>query len=247
MERLPFELPDSLWALQEINLPEELWSLAGQTVQATVLPEEEAATRRVDPDDVPLWIDEEGNYWNDFRPVRVSFEHDGRTWRIPLRWLEIGLPESLIDPSAIAKLTGEGTVSETLNLPNEWNLWELNIPWDVSCRAAGKPAQMHVLHVPEGPPKVFWTAEGRTWRIPHDWRRRIVRLPDCAALMRESVPYRIAREFSGKAVAVNYHPGSLCCAPEHYRFRDANGCRWPVPIRDCVLLGLGDSVNVMRT
>jgi hypothetical protein len=50
----------------------------------------------------------------------------------------------------------------------------------------------------------------------------------------------VAEEFAGKAVSVNYHPGSLCCLPDGYRFRDAVGDRWAVKMTDCLLLGYGD-------
>jgi hypothetical protein len=46
-----------------------------------------------------------------------------------------------------------------------------------------------------------------------------------------------AEEFSKKVVSVNYHPGSLCCIPDQYRFRDSDGNRYPVYIKDCLLLG----------
>jgi len=42
-------------------------------------------------------------------------------------------------------------------------------------------------------------------------------------------------------VSVNYHPGSLCCLPEHYRFRDEERNKWRVKIRDCFLIGYGDA------
>jgi hypothetical protein len=42
---------------------------------------------------------------------------------------------------------------------------------------------------------------------------------------------------------VNCHPGSRCCLPEQYRFRDDEGSRLPVLIRDCVLLGYGDAAE----
>jgi hypothetical protein len=47
----------------------------------------------------------------------------------------------------------------------------------------------------------------------------------------------VAKTFENRAVSVNYHPGSLCCLPEQYRFRDEEGNRWPLFIRDCDLLG----------
>ena len=69
-----------------------------------------------------------------------------------------------------------------------------------------------------------------------------VKLPKADVLVSQGMPDDVAKEYAGKIVSVNYHPGSLCCLPRHYRFRDAAGNRWPVRIRDCVLVGLGDAV-----
>jgi len=86
----PFQLPKLRWQLEEINLPPELVrSLAGQVVTESVHPEEAPGTRHVEPDDVPLWIDPQGKYWNDYRPVRVFFDDpEGNTWRLPRRWFD---------------------------------------------------------------------------------------------------------------------------------------------------------------
>ncbi|MGD1155439.1 MAG: hypothetical protein ABSA41_06370 [Terriglobia bacterium] len=59
-------------------------------------------------------------------------------------------------------------------------------------------------------------------------------------LLENDVPPDVAQEFAGKTVSVNYHPGSLCCLPDGYRFRDGHGGRWPVRAVDCVMLGYGD-------
>ena len=60
------------------------------------------------------------------------------------------------------------------------------------------------------------------------------------ALVAEGVPTEVAESHAGKVVSVDYHPGSLCCMPEHFRFRDEEQNRWPVKIQDCVLLGYGN-------
>ena len=67
-------LPDEAFRLEEANLPAELaLSLAGRMLMVEVLPEEPPASRQVEPDDFPLLIDPDGNYWNDYRPVRVLY------------------------------------------------------------------------------------------------------------------------------------------------------------------------------
>lgn len=44
-------------------------------------------------------------------------------------------------------------------------------------------------------------------RIPHDWRKRQIRLPTYDLLRENDVPPDVAEEFAGKAVSVNYRPG----------------------------------------
>jgi len=110
-----------------------------------------------------------------------------------------------------------------------------------SRRARGRIMVIKVHAVPEGPVKVYWKdSSGKSWRIPANWRRRRVRLPSYEVLVSQGIPPEVARSYAGRAVSVNYHPGSLCCLPEQYRFRDETGNRWPVFIRDCLLLGYGD-------
>ena len=52
----------------------------------------------------------------------------------------------------------------------------------------------------------------------------------------------MARSFANEQAIVNYHPGSRCCLPEQYRFYDDAGRKYPVFIRDCILLGYGSEV-----
>ena len=93
-------------------------------------------------------------------------------------------------------------------------------------------------------PKAFWRGpSGKAWRIPHDWRRRRIRLPDCEGLLRNGLPLDVAEEFGGRIVAVNYHPGSLCCLSDGYRVRDGKGGKWPVKAADCVVVGFGDETE----
>ena len=93
-------------------------------------------------------------------------------------------------------------------------------------------------------PKVLWRGQsGKLCRIPHDWRRRHIRLPDCAGLLRTGLPLDIAEEFGARIVAVNYHPGSPCCLSGGYRVRDGRGGQWPVKAADCVVVGFGDDAE----
>ena len=78
----------------------------------------------------------------------------------------------------------------------------------------------------------------------YDWRKHRVKLPECDVLVSQGFPDDVAEEYAGKIVSVNYHPGTLCCLQDQYRFRDTEGHRWPVRIGDCVLVGLGDAVEV---
>jgi hypothetical protein len=88
---------------------------------------------------------------------------------------------------------------------------------------------------------VFWRdSSGRRWHIPHDWRRRRVKLPGYEALLENDVTPDVAEEFAGKVVSVNCQPGSLFCLPDGYRFRDRHGGKWPVRAAKCVLIGYGD-------
>ena len=89
----------------------------------------------------------------------------------------------------------------------------------------------------------FGRLAGKAWRVPHDWRRRRIRLPDCGGLLRNGLPPDIAEELGGRIVEVNYHPGSLCCLRGGYRVRDGRGGRWPVGAADCVVVGFGDEAE----
>ena len=69
-ENLQLALPSAEF-LEEVNLSRELaHSMAEKAGSVEILLEEPPATRRVKPDDTPLLIDADGNYWSDFRPVR---------------------------------------------------------------------------------------------------------------------------------------------------------------------------------
>jgi hypothetical protein len=65
-------------------------------------------------------------------------------------------------------------------------------------------------------------------------------LPSREVLASQGIPEDVAGDYAGMIVSVNYHPGSLCCLRDQYRFRDSDGNRWPVRISDCKLIGYGD-------
>lgn len=236
-------LPGERLRLEEANLPPKLAaSLAGQTVSVQILPEEEARTRRVDPQvETSMWRDPKGNYWNDFQPVRVLFVgSDGKQWRLPRRWLNP--PDNASVPDVPDHVTRAATWQEELHLPSRWDLEEINIDFMEAVKAAGRTAVVEVHIAPRRPVKVLWRDNsGAIWRIPHDWRRRRIRLPDRATLVSQGIPAEVAEAYAGKIVSVNYHPGSLCCLPDGYRFRDGDGGKWEVKMRDCLLLGYGDA------
>ena len=237
-EDLRLALPSAVF-LEEVNFPADLaQSLAQRTVGVEVLPEEAPATRRVEPDDTPLLIDPDGNRWNDYRPLRITFrDPQGRAWRLPRRWL---IPPEAREQPPAESTHCEASFTEVMNLPSDWDIWEINIPWDEIWRTAGHPAEVLVQITPEQLPKVWWRdSRGVEWRLPHDWRRRRIILPGFEVLVSQGIISEVAEKFAGKRVSVNYHPGSFCCLPDQYRFRDEDGIKWPVKIADCVLLGYG--------
>ncbi len=243
--KLELQLPGDPLLLEEINLPEELArKLAGTNVTVQVYPEEEAGTRQVESDDYPLLVYPDGSCWNDYRPQRVLFiGPKGRVWHFPRRWL----PEwpANVEPAFDGEpaVSRELAFSEEFQLPTIWDLWANNIPLE---RANGVPGHTEV-EVRVSPPnlvKIFWRdSEGTAWRLPHDWRRRRIQLPAEKVLAAQGIPPDVAAEYAHRILSVNYHPGSLCCLLEHYRFRDSEGHRWPVKIADCLVLGYGSETE----
>jgi hypothetical protein len=242
-ESLQMRLPDDPFLLEEVNLPDEMTrTLAGKTVTVQVFPEEEPGTRRVEPDDYPLLIDPEGNFWNDYRPLRALYTgEDGRVWRLPRRWVP-GQPAS-VEPAVApgSTVSQEIAFTESFQLPTVWDLIDINIPAE---RVSGIPG-VNEVEVRISPPdsiRVFWRdSKGTVWRLPHDWRRRRIQLPAEEVLAAQGIPAEIAAECAHRILSVNYHPGSLCCLREHYRFRDGDGHKWPVRIEDCLVLGYGSA------
>ena len=64
-------------------------------------------------------------------------------------------------------------------------------------------------------------------------------MPKYDVLVSQRIPLEVAEKFAETIVSVNYHPGSLCCRRDCYRFRDSHGNRWPVRIFDCSVVGYG--------
>lgn len=246
---MELKCPQEAFRLEEINIPREIAiALCGTTISVEVLPEEQPATRRVERDDYPLLIDPQGQYWNDYRPVRVAYtDAQRRVWRLPRGWLpeSNGTSESLLDSCYSA--AKETVVTESLNLPTEWDLWEINIPWELARRAAGKPTLVEVRLLPNQTPEVYWVywrdPDGLRYRLPYDWRQRRIKLPGFDTLVSQGVPEHVARDKANQIVSVNYHPGSFCCLPAQYRFRDGEDNRYPVRMNDCVVIGYGDAVE----
>jgi hypothetical protein len=242
-DTVEIELPASYSALEEINLPTELaHSLQGCRISATIEPAEAPMSRQVEPSDVPCWIKPDGTYWNDYRPVRVSFaDSDGRQWKIPRWWLS---GATVPAPSGYFSVTQDRSFAEQLILPTAWDLADVNIPWSISSQAGSTVALVMVQISPPGITKVFWEDfEGAIWRIPNNWRRHRIQLPSREVLSSQGIPDDVAEGYAAKLVSVNYHPGSLCCLPDQYRFRDEDGNKWPVKISDCILVGYGDSLE----
>jgi hypothetical protein len=241
-------LPSETFRLEEINMPDDLAvALAGQAVDAEVHPEAPAGTQRLDlnnlPDGLPFLIGDDGIARNGDWPARVLYtDASGRVWRLPRHWLTEGV-SPVIDASRY-EVTHESSWLESWCPPTWWDLQDVNIDETPAADGERGAASIEVSVAPGEVPKVFWKGpSGKAWRIPHDWRRRRIRLPDCEGLLENHLPQDIAEEFGGRIVAVNYHPGSLCCLSDGYRVRDGRGGKWPVRAADCVVVGFGDEAE----
>jgi hypothetical protein len=221
-------LPDQLFRLEEANLPPKLARfLVGRTVPVRLLAEQKCATPPFDP--------------HEYQPVQLLYTDpkDGKIWRFPRRWFSPAVSEPPLDSSYSGSRVTIWT--EELHLPTRWDLSEINIKMSKAVvDACGQVAVVKVRGTPGKPIKVSWQDHsGKLWRIPHDWRRRRIRLPAYDALITNEIDPEIARGYAGEEVSVNYHPGSSCCLPDGYRFRDCFGRRWAIKISDCVVLGYG--------
>jgi len=241
-------LPGERFRLEEINMPEELASaLAGQAVDVEVLAEAPAGTLQLDldglPDGLPFLVGDDGIAWNGYWPARVLYTGaDSRVWRLPRHWSTEGV--SPVIAASCYKVTHESSWLESWCPPTWWDLGDVNIDEIPAAGGERGAASIEVSVAPGEIPKVLWQGpSGKPWRIPHDWRPRSIRLPDCEVLLRNGLPPDIAEEFGGRIVAVNYHPGSLCCQCDGYRLRDGRGGKWPVRAADCVVVGFGDKAE----
>lgn len=233
------DLPDSPVLLSELNMPAPLVSaLVGETVAVRVYPEEKRCSRRLSkPDGFPCLIDREGTIWIEYRPTRVIYTDDaGNGWQLPQHWLDGEFERAVVDTWC-----GETVFVEELNLPTYWELREVNITSSSVLRAGGRIAGVLVQELERGGVQVNLRDEdGNSWRLPANWRRRRIMLPDGDVLRAQGVPESVAQRFGQQMVSVNYHPGSLCCLSQHYRFRDEEGGKWPVRIADCTVVGFGN-------
>jgi hypothetical protein len=241
------DLPSDSAQLEEANLPRDLAiALTGKTKLVELLWEKSPDVRRGEPWDTDMLIDPGGKWWSEYYPLQVFFRDDcGKVWRLPRHLVSSNfdcLQPWTPQPDPEYRVTFQHTLFESIHLPSFWDLLEINIPRELAIVAAGKPTKVQVRLSPGSPVRVTWSAPmGIEYVIPHTWRRRRVQLPDRGRLTEEGVPDEVAAIYAGRIVSVNYHPGSLCCLLEHYRFRDEQGARWPVKIRDCFLIGYGDA------
>src|SRR6266576_926098 len=137
---ISFLVPDQKSLLEEANLPVGLVDrIAGTCVLVATYPEDQPATRRVEPDDFPLLIYPNGDYWNDYRPLRVLYtDEHGQVWRFPRRWLPTLQPISEPSLNQMEPVGKEVPLNEPLNRPWEWALSEINILGPGSHKAARK-------------------------------------------------------------------------------------------------------------
>src|SRR5262245_37248260 len=117
-----------------------------------------AMSRRVDvknvgPDDSPFLLDDDGACWIDYRPVRVRFADEKcRIWRVPRNWADLVPDGSFNSHLPIAH---DAVFTETLNLPTEWDLTDINIPPITAHRSGGYVVSVEVRISPGGSVKVM--------------------------------------------------------------------------------------------
>jgi hypothetical protein len=241
------KLPSDVAQLEEANLPRDLaTSLAGKEEAVELLWEKAPNLRRLEPWDTNGLIDRGGKSWSEHYPLQVFLRENGeKAWRLPRHWVGVtfhSLQPWAPQPNSEYLVSRQQILVESLHLPSFWDLLEINIPRQLAIAVAGKPTKIQVRLNPDGPVRVTSNAPtGIQYVIPLTWRRRRVQLPERDRLTEDGVPEEIAAIYAGRVVSVNYHPGSLCCLQEHYRFRDEQGHPWPVKIRDCFLVGYGDA------
>jgi len=241
------KLPHDLAELEEANLPPDLaTAIAGTEQSIELLWQRARGFRRAEPWDTDVLIGPDGQAWSGYSPLRVFFpDQHGKIWRLPRHWVGgdfDSLRRCAPQPDSEYRVMLPHTLGESLHLPSFWDLREINTPEEIAISAAGRPATIRVRLSPGSPVRVEWDApSGVRYVIPHTWRRRRIQLPSSDKLREQGVPDEVAANHAQRVVSVNYHPGSLCCMREHYRFRDEAGRPWPVKISDCFLIGYGDA------
>ena len=175
-------------------------------------------------------------------PVWVLYtDAGGRAWRLPRHWLSGGV--SPVIEASRYEATHEARWVESWYPPTSWDMCDINIP-DEAALESGDIAEIEVSLAPGEVARAYWKDKsGKAWRIPHDRRRRRIKLPGCDGLLRNLFPRYLVKEFGGRVVTVNYHPGSLCCLHDGYRVRDEGGGKWSVRKADCVVVGFGDETE----
>ena len=241
-------LPSEVTELEEANLPSDLaTALSGKEVTVELVWERSRSPLRpAEPWDEELLIDSAGKYWSEYSPLQVFFkEESGKIWRFPRRWVPGRFEwfhQSAPIPDSRYHVATPQILMESIRLPTYWDLLEINIPCQLARTGPWGERRVAVRISPWKSVRVTWSAQpGAQYMIPHTWRRRRVQLPNWERLTEEGVPRDVATQYAGRVVSVNYHPGSLCCLPEHYRFRDEERNKWRVKIRDCFLIGYGDA------
>ena len=195
-------LPSKRFRLEEVNMPEELASaLAGRAVDIEILPEVPSGTRRLDladlPEGLPFLMGDDGIAWNGYWPARVLYTGaDSRVWRLPRPWLTEGA-WPVIDASRYEVTHRLGWL-EVWSPPTWWDLWDINVHDMPVAKGRRGAACIEVSVALGGIPTALWRSpSGNLWRIPHDWRRRRIRLPDCEGLLRNGLPLHIAGDSAG--------------------------------------------------
>jgi len=240
-ETREFRFPEELSLLEEINLPTELAvTLLGKTIPVEVTLEALERTHKIEGPNYRWLTDPDGTSWNSYSPMLVSFrDSEGKAWRIPRHWVNGDAP---VENHVCYNVTREYVFSEFMVFPTSWDLAEINLPPNKCIMRGGQAYDNFEIKIsPNQPVRVSWAGYNPPWRIPRTWRRRRIRLPEADVLIAQGVPPEVSAKFSGQIVTVNYHPGTLCCLPTQYRFRDGCDGPWAVNIADCVIVGYGDT------
>jgi hypothetical protein len=195
-------LPSEKFRLEELNMPEELASaLAGQAVDIKVHPEVPAGTLRLDlndlPDGLPFLVGDDGIAWNGDWPAQVLYtDAAGRVWRLPRHWLTEGV-SPVIDASRY-EVTHKSSWLESWCPPTWWDLGDVNIEGAPAEDGQWGAAAIEVSVAPGEVPKVLWKGpSGKPWRIPHDWRRRRIRLRTAGGCCGTACPWTLPRNSGG--------------------------------------------------